>query len=183
VPFGPGVAGVGPDTQHPFVIRNFRAWNTHWAIHPNSPSVLIDGLDCHASEYGIWRPAYSSHNYRNVKLDKIEVSPEFTPTGKRGAEAQYPKPLDPVDDLPPVTVITSAISQGGTLIVRGSTADNGVVKSVTVNGQPVTAKRENFAEWEIAIPAAKGAMKLTAASTDAAGNAEKTPQELTITVP
>jgi hypothetical protein len=183
VPFGAGVAGVGPDTQHPFVIRNFRAWNSHWAIHPHSPSVMIDGLDCHNCEYGIWRPAYTNHSYRNVKLEQIAVAPEFSPTGTRGPEAQYPKPLVPADDLPPATVITSAIPQGDQLLVRGITADNGMVKAVTVNGQPATAKRDNFAEWEIVLPATKGSMKITAASTDAAGNAEKTPHELTIVVP
>src|SRR5437763_3692400 len=75
VPFGVGVDGVGPDARHPFVVRNFRAWNTHWAFHPVSPSVLVDGLNVHDSEYGIWRPVYDRHAYRRVGLDKITVNP------------------------------------------------------------------------------------------------------------
>ena len=44
VPFGkPNVDGVGPDEKHPFVIRNLRATNVHWAIHPVSPCVPLDG--------------------------------------------------------------------------------------------------------------------------------------------
>jgi hypothetical protein len=177
VPFGNGVAGVGPDARHPFVIRNFRAWNCHWAIHPFSPSVLIDGLDCHFCEYGIWRPTYVNHAYRNVKLDQIAIAPEFMPAGKRGPEAQYPKPLDPVDDLPPATVITSAVREGDQIVVRGCAVDNGVVKSVTVNGVAATATRENFSEWEARVPAAQ---KLVARADDDAGNAEKTPHEMTV---
>ena len=183
VPFGEGVAGVGPDTKHPFVIRNFLAWNDHWGIHPFAPSVLIDGLRCHNCEYGIWRPAYQDHSYRGVSLDQIAITPEFMPTGKRGPESQYPRPLDPVDDLPPVTVITRAIPQGAQLMVRGTTSDNGSVKSVTVNGMPATATRENFAEWQILLPTTHGPMHLTATSTDAAGNVEITPHELTVNVP
>jgi hypothetical protein len=191
VPFGPpgvaGVARVGPDARHPFVIRDFRAWNVHWAIHPFAPSVLIDGLDCHACEYGIWRPDYQGHAYRRVRLDQIKVSPEFMPTGgKRPPESDYPKPADPVDDLPPVTVVTGAAARGdGRLVVRGTTSDNGRVAAVVVNGLPATATRENFAEWEAVLdaPAGRGPTRLTAGAVDAAGNAERTPHVLTVDPP
>src|SRR5207245_1552868 len=62
VPFGkPNVDSVGPDAKHPFTIRNYRAWNVHWAIHPVSPSVMLDNLDIHDAEYGVWRPEYDRH--------------------------------------------------------------------------------------------------------------------------
>lgn len=184
VPFGSGVEGVGPDAEHPFVIRNFRVWNSHWSIHPVSPSVMIDGLDVHASEYGVWRPVYERHAYRNIHLEQIAVNPEFLPKGPHPIEAEYPKPLDPVDDLPPVTVITGVIPKGDQLIVRGTTSDNGPVKSVTVNGQPVKPTRENFAEWEITLAGVKaGAIQLTAFAEDVAGNVEKTPHVLAAGIP
>src|SRR4029077_20531731 len=56
VPFGRGNGDVVPDLHPPFEIRDFRAWNTHWAIHPAVPSVLVDGLDIHDSDYALWRP-------------------------------------------------------------------------------------------------------------------------------
>jgi hypothetical protein len=184
VPFGAGgVEGVGPDAAHPFVIRNFRVWNSHWSIHPFSPSVLIDGLDAHADEYGIWRPVYERHSYKNVHLEQISVKAEFLPKGERPAESEYPKPLDPVDDLPPATVITGVFPQGGQLIVHGTTSDNGQVKSVTVNGQPATPTRDNFAEWEITLKdLTPGPTSLTAVAEDVSGNIEKTPHMLTVEI-
>src|SRR5690606_36943736 len=44
---GGDVGGVGPDQRHPFVIRNFRVWTSHWAFHGGAPSVFIDGLNIH----------------------------------------------------------------------------------------------------------------------------------------
>ncbi|QOV88298.1 G8 domain-containing protein [Humisphaera borealis] len=181
VPFGTGVAGVGPDVQHPFVIRNFRVWNSHWSIHPVSPSVMIDRLDCHVCEYGIWRPVYKDHAYRNIRLDQIAVSPEFSPQGRRPVEADYPKPLDIVDDLPPVTVITGHARREGKILVRGTTIDDGAVKSVRINGKEAHSSRANYAEWEIELEAAsKAPIELEAVAEDAAGNLEKTPHRLRV---
>src|SRR5260370_40082033 len=99
--FGEGVAGVGPDVRPPFVIRNFRSWNVHWAIHTVSPSVLIENLDIHFANYGIWRPVYKNHAYKNVTLDSIKVLAEFSPQGVKPRETDFPHPVDAVDDLPP----------------------------------------------------------------------------------
>src|SRR5581483_5729050 len=93
VPFGkPNVDGVGPDAHHPFVILNFRAWNAHWAIHPVSPSVLVDGLDIYDCEYAVWRPVYVRHAYHGLAMDRIAVDKEFTPVGPRPVESDYPRP-------------------------------------------------------------------------------------------
>jgi hypothetical protein len=180
VPFGVGVDGVGPDARHPLVIRNFRAWNSHWAFHPVSPSVLVDGLDVHNSEYGIWRPVYDRHAYRRVGLDKITVKPEFAPQGTRPREAAFPAPLDPVDDYPPATVITCATRQAdGHWLVRGATADDGPIKAVRVNGRAARPLRPNFAEWEAVVdPSTDGPVTLTAVAQDAAGNIEPRPHKL-----
>ncbi|MFO0969951.1 MAG: G8 domain-containing protein, partial [Gemmataceae bacterium] len=174
VPFGPGVAGVGPDEKHPFVIKNFRSWNVHWAIHPVSPSLLIDGLDVFNAEYGVWRPVYRNHAYRGIAMhdvpDKLHyafVSPAKAPNDAK----DYPGALDPIDDLPPVTVITHVMRVKGKTIVRGTTADNGAVKRVLVNDQSARPLRPNFAEWE-AILEETGVTRLSAHAEDAAGNRE-----------
>jgi hypothetical protein len=53
VHFGkPNVDGVGPDARHPFLVRNMRIWNVRWAIHPVSPSLLLDGVDMHLCVLG-----------------------------------------------------------------------------------------------------------------------------------
>ncbi|MDB5321539.1 MAG: hypothetical protein JWN40_3170, partial [Phycisphaerales bacterium] len=185
VPFGKGVNGVGPDVMHPFVVKNFRVWNSHWAIHPVSPSLMIDGLDVHACEYGPWRAVYKDHAYRNVRLDQIAVNAEFMPIGTRPVEAEYPKPLKLVDDLPPVTVITRVSkATGGRAVVRGTTADNGEVRAVLVNGHAARAVAGNFSEWEISLDDLKsGRVVLTAGAEDAAGNVEKTPHVMAFDMP
>src|SRR5205085_4693445 len=72
VPFGaPNVDGVGPDARHPFVIKNLKTYNVHWAIHPVAPSLLIDGMKIENAEYGVWRPVYKLHAYRGIDIKDI----------------------------------------------------------------------------------------------------------------
>jgi hypothetical protein len=183
-PFGEGVAGVGPDVRHPFVIKHFRSWNVHWAIHPCSPSVLIEDLDIHQANYGIWRPVYKNHAYKGVKLDLIAVNAEFAAQGTKPKEGDFPKPLDVVDDMPPQTVITHiAFLPDGKVRVRGTTSDNGVVKRVLVNKQEAKALRPNFAEWEVMLSRAGAGPQtpftVSAHAEDAAGNVEPRPHIVT----
>jgi hypothetical protein len=185
VPFGkPNVDGVGPDSRHPFVIRNMRIWNSHWAFHPVAPAVLVDNMDIHDTEYGVWRPVYRQHAYRHLNMDKVEVHREFAPEGTAPKEAEFPKPLDPVDDLPPATVITRVEHPAaGKLIVRGTTSDNGTVREVQVNGERARALAPNYAEWEVVFEGLQpGEMKLAAHATDAAGNVEKRPHTVAVLV-
>jgi hypothetical protein len=176
------VAGVGPDVRHPFIIRGLKVWNSHWAFHPVSPSVLVDGADFYEIEYGVWKPVYQGHAYRGIKSNRITVVKEFQPKGTTPVEASFPKPLDPLDDLPPVTVITHVQRvKGDKLLVRGTTSDNGEVRKVTVNGQPSRSLGRGFAEWEIELPATVGnEMCLTALAEDAAGNVEPRPHVVVV---
>ncbi len=175
------VGGVGPDAAHPFIIRNLKVWNVHWAFHPRPPSVMVDGLDVHHAEYALWKANYDQHAYRRVKLDDIAVNPNFDPRGTQPTEGDFPGKLKPVDDLPPVTVITHTLRQkDGSLLVRGTTADNGQVKRVLVNGREAKALRENFAEWELRFDKAAAGVKLTAHAEDAAGNVEQRSHVITL---
>jgi hypothetical protein len=176
VPFGkPNVDGVGPDARHPFVIRNLRVWNAHWAIHPVAPSVLLDGLDVHDAEYGVWRPEYNRHAYRRLRFDGVPPLTRYAFGGEApNREEDFPGPLTPVDDLPPVTVITHVHRAGGQLVVGGTTSDNGTVARVLVNGHEARAVDPNFARWEVTLED-RGAGELTAHAEDAAGNVEKVP--------
>src|SRR5262249_13720371 len=58
---GEGVARVGPDARHPFVIRNMRIWEIHYAFRPQSPCVLVEGLRIHRAAYGVYHPNYDRH--------------------------------------------------------------------------------------------------------------------------
>ena len=92
------------------------------------------------------------------------------------SDIPFPHLLDPVDDLPPTTVITHAAHTNGKVTVRGTTADNGTVKLVKVNGKAVRATAPNFAEWEITLEGiSPGSWRVEASAEDAAGNVELTP--------
>lgn len=308
--------GVGPDTKHPFIIRNLLIWSGHYAFDTRMPCVMIDGMRMHNTVYGYRAMNCDNHVYRNitvsgrsnfpfggvsagptpskepnhsiihdgggwvggklrltvdgltfegvygdpedalinildikavateahfrnVKADRkgnqrglVSVTPVLSAVPKEpldvmpvyfhdyyGAgrhakvvwkhskhyakdgleyreekpltvkyygpysinhtvvaevkDVEFPKLLDPVDDLPPTTVITNVTSlAGGKLRVRGTTADNGTVKRVLVNGQEARAVSANFAEWTIELP---GASKLEAHAEDTANNREKKP--------
>jgi hypothetical protein len=114
---------------------------------------------------------------------KFREVPGLTSKLTRAAEADvaFPKVLDPIDDLPPTTVITRMRKDGTTLVVRGTTADNGTVKQVLVNGRPARALAPNFAEWEAVLELTSGAVKeVKAEATDAAGNKEPRPHVVAV---
>ncbi|HJT79516.1 MAG TPA: G8 domain-containing protein [Gemmataceae bacterium] len=294
---GEGVDRVGPDTRHPFVLRDTTLWEVHYAFRPQSPSVLVEGMRIWRGEYGVYHPNYDHHVYRDVYIGKTETEPfnrghdddsvqygplavdgltfdhirsgdympliqisDDNPTGRavshfrnvrlldwtgsphralvnlgggprpvpktakgvpiyihdyfgpgrdakvvstrthelkddgldykevplltgdesRAAEVHgvaFPSLLDPVDDLPPATAITYVGPlEGGRLVVRGTTSDNGTVKRVRVNGQEARALAADFAEWEAVLTGIRrGTVRLVAGAEDGAGNVEKTP--------
>lgn len=183
VPFGePNVGGVGPNGQHPFVIRNMKVWNSHWSIHPVSPSVMLDHFEVHDADYAIWKPVYARHAYHDVIIDKVPAANHYAfVSGPPSADdANFPAPLTPVDDLPPATVMTQVLpAASGKLLIRGTASDNGEVVQVTVNGHVVKQLAPNFAEWQVIINAPPDG-KLTSVASDAAGNIEQTPHVLIV---
>jgi hypothetical protein len=107
--------------------------------------------------------------------DKFREATGLTTKLTRATEVKdvaFPKLLDPIDDLPPATVVTRVTRRGDKLLVRGTTADDGQVVKVIVNGEPAKATARNFAEWQIELPYAD---KVSAHAEDAAGNTEKMP--------
>src|SRR5439155_12597284 len=113
------------------------------------------------------------HAYESIKFTKVpdNLKYAFEPAGRPKLGER--KPLEPVDDLPPVTVITHVLARGNELLVRGVTSDNGTVTKVLVNGQAAKATRANFAEWEATLERPRVSMRIEAHGEDAAGNVEK----------
>ena len=292
---GEGVNRVGPDAKHPFVMRNTKIWEIHYAFRVQSPSVLVDGMKIYNSIYGVYHPNFDRHVYRNLSItqsakhgdaepfnrghddDSIQYGSltvddltfsghhnssmpliqitDHDPTGSaethirnvqfinrndnnrralvnlgggprpqpktptsvpvilhdyygsgrharvisvKSREAKtepaifksespltgdesrvtevrdvpFPQLLDPIDDLPPTTVVTHVTRTANGLLVRGSAADNGEIKSVTVNGTEAQSLRDHFAEWEVTLPK-QDTVEITAFARDAAGNIEK----------
>ena len=180
-----GVGDVGPDARHPFVIRDFRVWTSRWAITPAAPSILIDGLQLEDDLYGFWRPRYVRHAYRGVSLHRIAY-PYAYEQGDRPEESVFPSPLAPVDDRPPVTVITRVgAPREGRVAVRGVSVDDNTIRSVLVNGRPARSVAGNFLEWEaeVEVKGASGPMTVAALAEDAAGNTEQVPHRVAVALP
>jgi hypothetical protein len=119
---------------------------------------------------------------KELTLDGIKYREESLLTGDESRVAEvkdveFPKLLDPVDDLPPATVITHVIRKDGKWLVRGTTSDNGTVKRVLVNGREARSLSPNFAEWEIILDTT-GDGRITAHAEDVAGNVEKLPHSV-----
>jgi hypothetical protein len=178
---GGDVGGVGPDPAHPFVIRNFKAWTSHWAYHSGTPAVTVDGLHTYDCNYGIFRNQSRLSEFKNTSFVKTRRKDMFMPFGGNPSlPDDYDKFLRPKDDFAPVTVVTHVQrAASGDLKVWGTTSDNGEVTQVLVNGKPAKAIAANFGQWEITLSGADAqAAKVTAGGTDKAGNTEKTPHEL-----
>lgn len=177
------VDGIGPDQNHPFIIRNLKVWDSHWSFHGGSPSILAEGMDLQDGQYGIWRSVMSRHEYRNLKLGRFASSPLYFPMPEANPEPirlengrpTFPQ-ITPVDDLPPATVITKVTREGNSLKIEGSGIDNGQIVKLSVNGQAAKAERSGFAEWSILLDAP--VTRLEASAEDEAGNREARPHVL-----
>jgi hypothetical protein len=302
--FGDDPAGsVHGDKQHPFVARNLRAWQTHYALRPTVAFFLMEKLNVDDAAYGVYHPDYNGHVYRDVRVNRVSAEPinrghddesiqfgsftydrlsiencsgmpliqlsctapvdgleghfrnlrvvkanypreqrvvdlgvgvvlpeeklmkgvayyfhdsaggpagkalrvvsvkfpglmsggeyksvpGFTGKGVRAAEVEgveFPTLLEPIDDLPPATMITSVRREGDKVVVRGVSQDNGNVASVNVGSDRalIVANHAGVAIWEITMDRKRVAgATVVARATDDAGNSEKVVQELPIT--
>lgn len=289
-----GTDGVGPDTKHPHVLKNLKIWEVHYALRTQIPTMLIENVTIHHGVYGIYRPWFENHVYKNLSINStnaepfnrglddrslqhgsiavdgltfdgvrngsvplIQISannasgdaeshfrnvkvlnrsdrmkralvnlgggPRLKPRTEKGVpiyihdwygkgrhakvvstrakdllgdgnkyredepltgnesrvaevkNVKFPKLLDPVDDLPPATIVLSATSTGSRHRVRGISHDNGEIASVSVNGQKakILSVRAGVVDWEIMLEKPKKGM-IYAFATDKAGNAEQT---------
>ncbi len=66
---------VHGDREHPFIIKNVRAWAAHYAIRPNMQFLLLDGLRVKSAAFGIYHPDYAAHVYRDMAFDNITQEP------------------------------------------------------------------------------------------------------------
>jgi hypothetical protein len=166
------------------VVRNSRAREGTVNDYVSLKIKLAHGLSYYFHDYpakGRTTKVVSMRFPDLMKDGKYRSIADFTGDKVRAADVPavaFPVLLEPVDDLPPATVITHVRRSSGKLIVGGTTSDNGTVKRVRVNGVEARAVRENFAEWEAVLDAPRrGEVKLTAHAEDAAGNIEKLAHE------
>lgn len=75
VNLGEGVNRVGPDVSHPFIVRNLKIWDIHYAFRPQVPSLVVENLDIHQAAYGVYHPNFDGHYYKNVSISKTNTEP------------------------------------------------------------------------------------------------------------
>ncbi|MFO0911190.1 MAG: hypothetical protein U0794_23105 [Isosphaeraceae bacterium] len=154
------------------MIRDLNLWETRWALTLASPSTLLDGLTVAESDFGLWRPRYDRHAYRNLAFSRTRWS-SFAETGTRPDESGFPSPLAPTDDQPPYSVITrvAPAATAGKIVVEGVSADDGTIRRVAVNGVAVQPLRPDYSRWRVELDAS-AASALVAQAEDAAGHRE-----------
>jgi len=189
-----GTGGVGPDVRHPFIVRNMRVWDAHWAFHPFSPSIMAENFDIHDTAYGLWKPRFDNHAYHKVHMEKIKVHVILDATGPNVPDLPWEKtdpgyrslnvapaplfdlelphtgdPLQPVDDLAPIVIATYVgAPTKGHVTIRGTATDTGPIQSLRIDGHDVRALRPDFAEWELTFKT--NASEVALRAEDAAGN-------------
>ncbi len=285
---------VRGDARHPFILRKLRAWQSHYALRPNVRHCLVENLDVSHAAYGIYRPDYDEHVYRNITFRHVTGEPlngghdeQSVPRGRvtydglrlidcdvarrplvqltaiapqpgltghfRGISLEnsrsrgsgvvgfgggprtnktefpigywfhdYPRPgdvvrvspqppsntaspsssadwlasdaraesasnvafptlLQPIDDLPPATLITHVIVDGNRVKLRGVSHDNGEIAAVSVNGVPaeIVSQQAGVADWQLTLDRPSDD-RLSAHAIDRAGNREQLPHQRTI---
>ena len=90
----------------------------------------------------------------------------------------WPTLLEPVDDLPPVTVVTRTEREGPYVMVSGTTHDNGSIRCVKVNGKDaIFEKTQNgVVNWKAKVGTTLGEpVKISVAAEDESSNKELLP--------
>ena len=146
--------------------------------------VLLDNLDVHNAEYGVWRPVYKQHVYRERQDDAGAGRTCSTPS------STGPPPNDEATTPSRSTRWTTcrrsrssptSARTAASCAVRGTTADNGQVTQGAGQRPAGTSHGANFAEWEVTLKnVTPGELQLTAQAEDAAGNGEA--RQLVVTV-
>jgi hypothetical protein len=94
---------------------------------------------------------------------------------------EWPELLDPVDDLPPATIVTRYRRQGDQLAVTGVAHDNGEIDRILVNGHlaEVRSRNAGVVDWAIELPWPQDETIL-ALAVDQDGNREQTGHRIKI---
>ncbi len=70
-----GTEGAGPDTNHPHRLKGLQAWQTHYALRPQLPNMMIEQVWIHHAPYGLYRPRFDNHVYRDFYIAHSGAEP------------------------------------------------------------------------------------------------------------
>lgn len=66
---------TGTDAQHPHIIRGLKIWETHYGMRPHCPSMWMEDIRIDHVAYGVYRPAFDNHVYKNLHLSHAGAEP------------------------------------------------------------------------------------------------------------
>ena len=66
---------TGPPQSHPHVVKNLTLWQVHYALRPHTPNIWAENLRIHKATYGIYRPAFLNHVYKNLHMSDVNSEP------------------------------------------------------------------------------------------------------------
>eukprot|EP00913_Durusdinium_trenchii_P028293 g26521.t1 len=70
-----GTDGVGPDTRHPHRLSDLKIWQTHYGLRAQLPTMMVENLKIHKAHYGIYRPWFENHVYRDLSIAETYTEP------------------------------------------------------------------------------------------------------------
>jgi hypothetical protein len=70
-----GTDGVGPDTRHPHRILDSRMWQVHYGLRSQLPTMWIERVEIDHAAYGIYRPWFENHVYRDLTISDTNTEP------------------------------------------------------------------------------------------------------------
>ncbi|MCZ6795785.1 MAG: hypothetical protein O7J95_19430 [Planctomycetota bacterium] len=70
-----GTEGAGPDRRHPHVLRGLKIWEVHYGLRPQLPTMLVEDVTIHRAAYGVYRPWFENHVYRNLLISHTHTEP------------------------------------------------------------------------------------------------------------
>ena len=76
--YGMVVAGTdraAPDTKHPHHLKNLKIWQVHYALRTQVPSMWVEDVLIDHAVYGIYRPEFENHVYKNVSIFNVTSEP------------------------------------------------------------------------------------------------------------
>jgi hypothetical protein len=78
---------TGPDTHHPHIVRDAKIWQVHYGLRPQIPDMLLEQVRIEHATYGIYRPAFENHVYRDLTI--ADTSSEPFNRGMDDASTQF----------------------------------------------------------------------------------------------
>lgn len=70
-----GTDGAGPDTHHPHRLRDLKIWQVHYGLRAQLPSMWVERVEIDHAAYGIYRPWFENHVYRDLTISFTDTEP------------------------------------------------------------------------------------------------------------